>query len=172
MATRQPLPRAWHAAVGVGSKLYVWGGKSDPAIRTASLDIFDVPAMKWKEPQVLRGSAVMPSELHSMAVTTDGETSYTFGGTAGVRGSSSKTYYNTVFQVTPSQRVCQELQPTSPSRMAPEKAVDSCIVQYQDKLVLHGGYTGQKRTKELYLFDLRESECEFWYQIYIFNTGV
>ena len=94
MATRQPYPRAWHAAVGVGSKLYVWGGNSDrgPAIRTTALDIFDVPVMKWKEPQVLRGSAVMPSELHSMAVTTDGETSYTFGGTAGVHGSSSKTY--------------------------------------------------------------------------------
>ena len=158
MATKQPLPRAWHAAVGVGSKLYVWGGKGDKAIRSTALEIFDVPSIAWETAQVLH-SFEMSSELHSMAVTSDGETSYTFGGEGG-----SSQPYNTLFKVTPSQHLCQELHPTSSTPATPEGTVDSCIVQYQDKLVLHGGY--RRRTKELHVFDLRESECEFWNQMH------
>ena len=162
MATRQPLPRPWHAAVGIGSKLYVWGGCSSSSTistRTLSLETFDVPSVTWEEPQVLHGSD-MPEGLRGMAVTSDGQTSYSFGGRA---GSHPYTYYNTLFQVIPSQHLCQELQPTSSSNTAPDKTSASCILQFQDKLVLQGGYTGQSRTNELYVFDLKESECELWY---------
>jgi len=57
MAARQRLPRSDHAAVGIGSKLYVWGGDSlsGSAIRTKELESFDVLSLTWKEPQVLHG---------------------------------------------------------------------------------------------------------------------
>lgn len=54
---RQPLPRTNHAAVGVGSKLYVWGGDGRSAtIPTPTLEVFDVPSVSWEEPQRLHGS--------------------------------------------------------------------------------------------------------------------
>jgi len=161
MATREPLPRAWHAAVGIGSKLYVWGGyTSGSAIRTKELESFDVLSLTWKDPQVLHGVNI-PDGLHAMAVTSDGETGYSFGGATG--SAYPFTFYNDLFQVTPSQHLCHNLQSTSSSESdtAPQKA-DSRAVQYRDKLVLHGGYTGQKRTNELHIFDLKKSECGLW----------
>lgn len=156
MATRLPLPRCSHAAVGVGSKLYVWGGySSGSTLGTTALEVFDVPSMAWEQPQVLRGSD-MPDGLRGMALTTDGETTYTFGGAT---GSHPYTYYNAMYQVTPSQHLCQEWQPTSPSSTVPEKASGSRMVQFQGKLVLQGGHTGQRRINELYVFDLKTSEC-------------
>ena len=152
MATREPLPRRSHAAVGIGSKLYVWGGDgSGSTIRTTTLEIFDVPSVTWEEPQILQGSD-MPDGLADMAVTTEGETSYCFGGRAG------PYTYNTLFQVNPSQHLCQTLQPTSPSHTAPRKTSSSRIVQFNHKLVLHGGFTGQRQTNELRVFDLTNSE--------------
>lgn len=158
MASRLPLPRCSHAAVGIGRKLYVWGGySSGSAIGTTALEVFDVPSVTWEEPGVLHGSDI-PDGLRGMAVSTDGDTSYTFGGAT---GSHPYTYYNRLYQVSPSRRLCQEWQPTGP---LPEKASGSCMVQYQDKLVLQGGHAGQRRINELHVFDLKKSECEtLWY---------
>ena len=159
MATRQPLPRTRHAAVGIGSNLYVWGGyDSGSDIRTKELENFDVLSLTWKEPQVLQG-VDMPDGLCAMAVTSDGETSYSFGG---MTGSYPYKFYNDLFQVIPSQHLCDKLQPTSPSNTAPQKKAGGRAVQYQGKLVLHGGWTGQERTNELHVFDIKESECELW----------
>ena len=73
MATREPLPRRDHAAVGIGSKLYVWGGYGGSSkIKTTALEIFDVTcATDWEQPQLLDGSN-MPDGLWGMAVTSDG----------------------------------------------------------------------------------------------------
>ena len=158
MATRQPLPRYRHAAVGIGSKLYVWGGyHGSSKIKNTAVEVFDVTCAKWEEPQQLDGST-MPDGLYGMAVTSDGETAYCCCGQTGFNLPNA-TYYNTVFEITPSQHLCKELQPTSPSLM-PEGTRGSRIVQFQDKLVLHGGYTGRKHTNELHVFDLKKSECE------------
>ena len=156
MATRQPLPRYIHAAVGIGRKLYVWGGYGGSSnIKTTALETFDVTSVQWEQSQLFNGSSV-PDGLEGMAVTSDGETAYCCcGGT----GSYPYTYYNTVFEITPSQHFCKELQPTSLSFM-PEKTSGSRVVRFHDKLVLFGGYTGQRRTNELHVFDLKESECE------------
>ena len=162
MATREPLPRAWHAAVGIGSKLHVWGGyNSDSAIQAKELESFDILSVTWQDPQVLHG-VNMPDGLRAMAVTSDGETSYSFGGATG--SASPFTYYNDLFQVTPSQHFYHNLQPTSSSESdtAPQKKADSRAVQYGDKLVLHGGNTSQKCTNELHVFDLKKSECGPW----------
>ena len=157
MATRQPLPKSKHAAVGIDSKLYVWGGyggSQASKINTTAVEVFDVTSLNWKQ-QALHGCD-MPDGLWGMAVTSDGETAYCFCGRAG------STYYNTEFEITPSQHLCKELQPTSHSLM-PEKTSGSRVVRFQDRLILFGGYTGQRRTNELHVFDLKKSECELWY---------
>ena len=161
MATRQPLPRDRHAAVGIGSKLYVWGGDGGSSkIKTAALEIFDVTSVQWEQPQLLNGSS-MPDDLEGMAVTSDGETVYCC---CGRTGSYPKyTYHNTVFEITPSQHLCKELQPTNPSDARPQGTSGSRVVRFQDKLVLYGGHTGQRWTNELHVFDLQKSECELWY---------
>ena len=157
MATRQPLPRRLHAAVGIGSKLYVWGGNGDSSkIKTTALETFHVTSVQWEQSQLLNGSS-MPDGLWGMAVTSDGETAYCCCGLAGSK------HYNTVFEITPSQHLCKELQPTSPSDARPQGTSGSGVVRFQDKLVLFGGYTGQRRTNELHVFDLKKSECELWY---------
>ena len=152
MATRQPLPRTRHAAVGIGSKLYVWGGNGGSSkIKTTALETFDVTSVQWEQPQLLNGSS-MPDGLQAMAVTSDGETAYCCCGWTG------STRYNTVFEITPSQHLCKELQPTSDAR--PQGTSGSRVVRFQDKLVLYGGHTGQRLTNELHVFDLKKSECE------------
>ena len=157
MATRQPLPRARHAAVGIGSKLYVWGGDGGSSkIKSTALETFDVTSVQWEQQQLLNGSS-MPDGLWGMAVTSDGETAYCCCGRTG--SYPNYTYYNTVFEITPSQHLCKELQPTSPSLM-PEKKWGSRVVRFQDKLILFGGYTGYRRTNELHVFDLKKSESE------------
>ena len=157
MATRQPFPRREHAAVGIGSKLYVWGGDdSSSKIKTTALETFDVTSVQWEQPQLLNGSS-MPDGLLSMAVTSDGETAYCCCGLAG------STRYNTVFEIIPSQHLCKELQPTSPSDARLQGTSGSRVVRFQDKLVLFGGYTGQRWTNELHVFDLKKSEGDLWY---------
>ena len=69
MATRQPLPRDRHAAVGIGSKLYVWGGYGGSSkIKTTAVEVFDVTSLNWKQ-EALR-DCDMPDGLQGMAVTT------------------------------------------------------------------------------------------------------
>ena len=76
MATRQPLPRDSHAAAGIGSKLYVWGGDGGSSkIKSTALEIFVVTSVQWEEQKALRGYD-MPDGLEGMAVMSDGETAY------------------------------------------------------------------------------------------------
>ena len=83
MATRQPLSRDSHAAVGIGSTLYVWGGDDGSGrIKTTALETFDVTSVQWERSQLLNGSS-MPDSLWGMAVMGDGETAYCCCGQAG-----------------------------------------------------------------------------------------
>lgn len=153
----QPLPRTNHAAVGVGSKLYVWGGDGRSAtIPTPTLEIFDVPSVSWEEPQRLHGSDMPDAGLEGMAVTSDGEVAYSFGGVTG--SYPFRTYHNTLYNVTPSHSLYHKLQPTSFSHTLPRTAEGSCIVQFQDKLLLHGGSDNITETNnELHVFDIKKS---------------
>ena len=125
----------WHVAVDIGTKLYVWGGyDGSSTIRSTALEIFDVTSLNWKQ-EDLRGSD-MPDGLRAMAVTSDGETAYCCCGRAG--SYPNATYYNTVFEITPSQHLCKELQSTSLSHTCMlEKTSGSQVVRFQDKLVLY-----------------------------------
>lgn len=148
MSSTQPQPRYRHAAFGVGLKQYVWAGSAD--INTAQIETFDISSAKWEKPQLLQGS--LPDSLSGMAVTTDGEHAYTFGG---VKGS---TRINTLYEINPRTLQCRELLPES-SLHAPKGASASGLVYYKGKLVVYGGYTDEGRTDDLHVFDLRKSEC-------------
>ena len=103
MSFKEPQPRAGHAAVGVDQKLYIWGGNSPSRIQTATIDVFDVPSLAWQQPKKLRGSQ-LPDNMLGMAVATDGESAYSFGGKT-----DSKTAFNALFKVDLSTLLCTEI---------------------------------------------------------------
>lgn len=156
---REPSPRTGHAAVGIGSKLYVWGGFGQ-SVNTKTLEIFDVPSMTWEQqlPFEVTCGSNMPDTLYNMATTSaeSDDAVYSFGGQ-----DRNHAFCNTVFQITPAQKQYEELQPTSSSDTAPENTSSSCTVRFGDKLLLYGGRFGfQERSNELHVFDLKSSECE------------
>lgn len=156
MWSQQPPPRESHAAVGVGQKLYIWGGideSSDDETDAATvtmIESFDVPSLAWQRPEKL--SRPLPSGLEGTAVTSDGVNAYCYGGRIG-----HETYLNTIYQINPLTRQCKELVPKDPS-CAPKRSSGSCIVYFDEKLVVHGGFTGQEWTNQLRVFHLRSSE--------------
>lgn len=157
MASKEPQARESHAFVGAGQKLHIWGGffGRHNAIDT-KLQTFNVISQTWERPQELRGSC--PDGLYNMAVTSDGESGYLFGGTTGV--SPKKIYYNSLHKFDPSTLQCKELVPKNPSR-APQKTAGSDMVFYDQKLVVYGGRTGSGAAavqNYLSVFDLRTSE--------------
>ena len=155
MSTRKPLARFKHAAVGIENTLYLWGGCSTSAkIQTSILESFDVPFGTWEYPHELRGG--IPDCLNEMAVATDGEYAYTFGGQTGY---SPGTYVNTLYRIDPITLGCRRLVPGNPSH-APKAVVSSRMVHFKDNLVVHGGFDEENSTNEVHLFDLRKSEWE------------
>lgn len=148
----QPAARRSHAAVGAGTKQYVWGGH--PVSSTTTLESFDILSLTWEKPKRLLGS--LPDGLWDMAITSEGDTAYSFGGRTG--SYPACTYFNTLYQINLSTLECKELVPENPSQ-APTKTACSGVVYFNGKLVVYGGYTGQERTDELHVFDLRTSEC-------------
>lgn len=148
----QPQPRYGHAAVGVGKKLLVWGGRGGSTkMQSTTVETFDVSSETWEQPQQLRGSA-LPDDLYGMAVANDGESAYLFGGSTG------SAYFNTLYQINLTTLVCRELEPATLSNV-PKKKSGSGMVYFKDKLVVYGGYTGLDWTDEVHVFDLRKSEC-------------
>ena len=149
----QPQPRSSHAAFVVRnkSKLYIWAGLGDAAtIPTATMESFNFFSEEWEQPQTLHGS--LPDDLWSMAVTSDGESAYSFGGKTG------SAYVNTLYKVNPASLRCVQLLPASQSH-APKKTRGSGMVHFNEKLVVHGGWNGQENTDKLHVFNLKESEC-------------
>ena len=150
---REPRARYFHAAVGVGQTLHVWGGNSSgTSVQASTVECLDVLSATWQEPRQLRGHP-LPDRLHSMAVTADGERAYSFGGLTG----SGKSY--AVYEVNMTSLECRELAPASASP-APSKKSGDGMVHYQHKLVVYGGLTSEGRpTDELHVFDLNTSEA-------------
>ena len=151
MLAKQPQPRYYHAAFGVGSKHFLWGGGGSPqaAIQTTQIETFDVSSAKWQEPLLLKGSS--PGSLCGMAVTTDGDSAYSFGGWDG------STPTNSTYKINTRTLESRHVLPTS--SYAPPGVADSSILLYNEQLVACGGSTDQGRTNGLYVFDLRKGEC-------------
>ena len=147
--SREPRPRWYHAAFGVGSKHFLWGGDGSPAIQTAQIETFDISSATWQEPLLLKGSP--PGRLDGMAVTTDGNSAYSFGGYVG----SIRT--NSIYEINTQTLECTDVLPTSSS--SPPGVAFSDMVFFQNLLVVYGGHTDKGPTNDLYIFDLRRGEC-------------
>ena len=152
MSSREPRARAWHAAVGVGDKLFIWGGGGDSTrIQTTTLEVFNVNSLSWEQTRQLKGS--LPDSLCSAAVTSQKESFYSFGGYT-----LPGHYIDTVYEINSSTLLCRELPPNSPSH-APKKQQGSRSVYFKNKVVVYGGNTGQGRPDEVHVFNLEKSTC-------------
>ena len=168
MSSREPKARAWHAAVGVGDKLFIWGGGGDSTIiQTTTLEAFNVESLSWEQTRQLNGS--LPDSLCSAAVTNEKENFYSFGGYT-----LPGHYVDTLYEINPSTLLCRELVPNSSSQ-APEKQQGSRSVYFKNKVVVYGGNTGMGRPDDLHIFDLEKStygsitlySCSYWLKMII-----
>lgn len=153
MSSPGPQSRVYHTAFGVGQKLYVWGGNSKPKIQPTIIESFDVLSQAWEKQKQLKGC--LPDGFYDMAIATDGEYVYSFGGRT-----ASGAYSNAVYQFNLSTLDCRELIPANPSH-APKKAYGSGLVKLNEKLVVFGGYNDSRQTDDLHVFDLKTSEFPF-----------
>ena len=149
MSSREPQRRNHHSAFGVGPKHFLWGGVGSTAIQTAQIESFDIFSTKWQEPLLLKGSP--PGSLYGMAVTTDGDSAYSFGG-------CDATYSNSIYEINLRTLQCKEILPAT-STSSPPGVAYSGLVFFNERLVVYGGYNAKGRTNDLHVFDLRKSEC-------------
>ena len=158
LRTAEPSARYSHAAVGCGGNLFVWagdGGRGSP-VPSSVLERFNVVSTSWQEPRQLRGQS-LPDGLHRMAVTSDGEKAYFFGGS-----DESYTPFNSLYCLDLSSLLSRLIIPTTASE-SPSPRSTSAMVHYRRKLVLYGGHTGISISDELFVFDLDTSEAYLEY---------
>lgn len=163
MSSRElQLQRRYHAAASVGQKLYVWAGSDYSGrerVQTTTVERFDVCSESWLESRQLHGK--LPDGLQGMAVTLVDESAYTFGGEAfDSLEEFNVKYFNDLFQINLFTLECKEIVP-EPLSQVPKKLSFSGMVHFNHMLVVHGGCCryGQERTDDVYVFDLRTSEC-------------
>lgn len=151
MSSKHPQPRLSPTAVGIGRKLYIWGGKGDSIkIPATSIESFNVPSLTWEKTQKFHGS--LPDSLWDVAVTNEGEVAYSFG------GRTADGRLNTLYELNFSTQRCTELSPKNPSN-APTKKAGSGMVYFNQKLVVYGGsMQGHGKSDHLHVFDLKTSE--------------
>ena len=159
--TTRGLQRRYHAAASVAQKLYVWGGNdySRPErVQTATVESFDVSSESWLESRQLHGK--LPDGLQGAAITLVDESAYTFGGEAFVESLGEFKYFNKLFEINLFTLQCREIVP-EPHSPVPKKMSFSGMVHFNHMLVVHGGCCryGRDRTDDVYVFDLRTSEC-------------
>ena len=156
LRTAEPSARYGHAGVGCGGNLFVWAGKGGP-VSSSVLERFNVVSTSWQEPRHLRGQS-LPDGLRLMAVTSDGERAYCFGGVDG-----SEERHNSLYCLDLSSLLSRLIIPTTASE-SPSPRTSSAMVHYRGKLVLHGGDTGAgSASDELFVFDLDTSEAYLEY---------
>ena len=169
LRTAEPSARRSHAAVGCGGNLFVWAGDGGPGspVPLSVLERFNVVSTSWQEPLQLRGQS-LPVGLRGMAVTSDGEKAYCFGGLASPLGSGQRQ--NSLYCLDLSSLVCGKIVPSSES---PSPRDDSAMVHYRRKLVLYGGDTGGgSASDELFVFDLDTSEALIFRMMKYCNTSI
>ena len=132
---REPVARAFHAAIGYHRCMAVWGGEGSGGvhIETSVVECFDVLSATWTEARQL--SQYLPDGLCRMAVACDEERAYTLGGRTGSRR------INDVYEVDLTSLVCSKIEPSAHSAPSPSARDDSAIVISRRRLVNYGGYT-------------------------------
>ena len=163
LRTAEPSARYCHGAVGCGGNLFVWAGDGGRGSRVPSsvLERFNVVSTSWQEPRQLRGQS-LPDGLERMAVTSDGERAYCFGGMDG-----SGERHNSLYCLDLSSLLSRLIIPTTASE-SPSPRSSSAMVHWRRKVVLYGGYTGRSASDELFVFDLDTSEAYIEY----YNTSI
>ena len=153
ISSAEPSARLGHAAVGCGSNMFVWAGDGDgdSVVSSSVVERFNVQSTSWQEPRRLRGQS-LPDGLRSMAVASDGERAYCFGGFVG-KGSQ---LCNSLYVLDLSSMQCRLMATGGES---PTARSWSAMVHYRRQLVVHGGYTGSRVSDELFVFDLDTSEA-------------
>ena len=156
-STAEPQARFAHAAACVEGNMLIFSGCAGiRVIPSALVETYHVPSMTWQEQRQLSGQA-LPVNFRSMAVASDGERAYLFGGLTGQFGSGK--YCNTLYEVNLTSLDCRELVP-APDSLFPSARSDSHMVfSEQRKLVVYGGRTDAGPTDELLVFDLDTSEA-------------
>ena len=138
---REPQPRCGHAAVTVGSKLYMWGGyagsKPKGELATA-VEVFNIGMEVWEQ---VPTHGTPPPGLSHTAYTVVGTSLYIFGGTDG-------SHHNTLYKLD----LCTlKWESISHSSRSPSWMVGSRMVSYGDnQLVLF--------TDRLHIFNLDKRE--------------
>ena len=158
--TRRPTARSFHAAVAVGQNMLVWGGWEKDA---SVAECFDLTSLTWMEPQQLRGDP-LPAGLHAMAVASDGEKAYLFG------GDSDVGRRNNLYSVDLATLEVRELVPRPGSTSPPCGRMLSRMVCHGRKLVVYGGLTNEGvMSNKLDVFDLLTGESVLVYATALFN---
>ena len=154
---KQPHARRSHAAVSEEQNMLIWGGENrDGSLKTSTLEIFDVLSVVWQDSQQFRGQPLYDGH-RGMAVASDGEKAYMFGGVTGPFG--SQTCCNTLYQFDLTSMECTILEPST-TAVSPSAAEGSRMVCANRKLVLYGGFTyANLPSDELFTFDLDTSEA-------------
>ena len=149
---REPVARAYHAAIGYHRYMAVWAGSGGVGvhIETSVVECFDVLSATWMEARQL--SQYLPDGLCLMAVACDEERAYTLGGTTG------SGLINDVYEVDLTSLVCCKIEPFAHSAPSPSAREESAIVISRRRLVNYGGDTGGRVSDELHVLDLDASE--------------
>ena len=149
---REPVARAYHAAIGYHRHMAVWGGRGGGGVHiyTSVVECFDVLSATWMEARQL--SQYLPDGLYRMAVACDEERAYTFGGTTGSGD------INDVYEVDLTSLVCSKIEPSAHSAPSPSAREDSAIVISRRRLVNYGGDTSGGVSDELHVLHLDASE--------------
>ena len=153
ISTPDPSARLGHAAVGSGSNMFVWGGEGGGGsiVSSSVVERFNVQSTSWQEPRQIRGQSP-PDGLHAMAVASDGERAYCFGGFVG----RESQLYNSLYVLDLSSMQCRQMATGGES---PTARSQSAMVHYRRQLVAYGGWTGSGASDELFVFDLDTSEA-------------
>ena len=152
----EPSARRSHAAVGCGNNMFVWEGDGRGSVVSSSVvERFNVQSTSWQEPRLLRGQS-LPDCLYAMAVASDGERAYCFGGFVG-RGSRRRSQRcNSLYVLDLSSMQYRQMTTGGES---PTARSYSAMVHYRRQLVVYGGRTESGVSDELFVFDLDTSEA-------------
>ena len=154
----EPSARHFHATVAFGANLFVLGGRggrSSP-VPSSVVERFNVASTAWQEPRQLRDQP-LPECWDHMAVTSDEERAYFFGGYVGRSG--SQVLSNALYALDLSSLHCSEIEANNEESSSPGPRSNSGMVFHQRQVVTYGGSTGGRKTSdELFVFDLDSSE--------------
>lgn len=137
--------------------MLIWAGtdaRSSSVVESSVVESFNVMSMVWQKPRRLHGQ-FLPDRYRSMAVASDGEKAYTFGGWSGPQERCNKLYEVDLLSLE-----CRELVPAT--SVSPSARTASGLVYVNRRLVMYGGniagHRGGTATDDLFVFDLNTSE--------------